>query len=226
LEEKYGDRPAFAEPDEEGRIAYEHKYAKLENGDLLGITWNPRERIIIVQRVKKARTNMKGLCDFTERYSKTTTPPIYANFDPHGGGWGLCSPGKLRSVYVWFGGVDINSLLFILYLGCVVMSGVQVKRGERILKKSPDFVERMAVAAAVSFSGDGSVFILDFLKPSLDLVADEKGKIIGLRGELEQSVRIFLSPVVCKKLLQSLSSTIENYEKQFGEIKVREAEES
>lgn len=61
MEEKYGDRPAFAEPDEEGRIAYEHKYAKLENGDLLGITWNLRERIIIVQRVKKGTDEYERL---------------------------------------------------------------------------------------------------------------------------------------------------------------------
>lgn len=105
------------------------------------------------------------------------------------------------------------------------MVAEQSRRGERILRKSPDFVEKMAVAAAVSFSGDGSMFIIDFLKPSLDLVADEKGKIVGLRGELEQSVRIFLSPVVCKKLLQSLSRTIENYERRFGEIRVEQAEE-
>jgi len=86
LEEKYGDRPGFVEPDEKGCIMYEHKYAKLENGNLPGITWNPRERMIIVRKVKKVRTNMKGLCDFTERYSKMTTPPIYMSFDPHGGG--------------------------------------------------------------------------------------------------------------------------------------------
>ena len=79
------------------------------------------------------------------------------------------------------------------------VAGERVGKGERVLKKSPDFVERMAVAVVVSFSSDGSMFIIDFLKPSLDIVADERGKLIGLRGEMERSVRIFLSPIVCKK---------------------------
>ena len=104
------------------------------------------------------------------------------------------------------------------------MSDVQSRKDVRILKKSPSFVERMAVAVVVSFSSDGSLFFIDFLKPSLDLVADEKGKIDGLTGELEQDVRIFLSPIVCKRLLQSLLRAIENYEKQFGEIRVGDAE--
>jgi len=104
------------------------------------------------------------------------------------------------------------------------MVAEQAGGGERVLRRSPDFVERIAIAAAVSFSGDGSMFIIDFLKPSLDLVADEKGKIVGLRGELEQCVRVFLSPVVCKKLLQSLSRMIESYERRFGEIRVEQAE--
>ncbi len=98
------------------------------------------------------------------------------------------------------------------------MSAGRAEAGERVLKRSPDFVERMAVVAAVSFSNDGSVFIIDFLMPSLDLVADEAGKIIGLRGELAQVARIFLPPMVCKRLLKSLARMIEEYERKFGPI--------
>ena len=97
--------------------------------------------------------------------------------------------------------------------------------GVRTLRKSSDFVERIALGAVVSFSNDGAAFIIDFLKPSLDIVVDEKGGVIGLRGELELNVRILLPPIVCKKLLRTLEKMIKRYESQFGEIPVKEVSE-
>ena len=90
------------------------------------------------------------------------------------------------------------------------------------VRKSSNFVETLATSVIVSFPNDGSVFILDFLKPVMDIVADEKGKIKGIHGELELNTRVILPPIVCKKLLNTLKDTIDKYESAFGEIKVRE----
>ena len=65
------------------------------------------------------------------------------------------------------------------------MSEDQLRRGIRVFRKSPDFVERIAVAAVVSFSDDGSLFAIDFLKPSLDLaintMRDDSGRLRKVR---------------------------------------------
>ena len=96
---------------------------------------------------------------------------------------------------------------------------MSARSSEHVVRRSPDFVERFAQAAAISFSDDGSTIVIDFLKPSLDIVTDESGRITGVRGELELSVRIFLPPVVAKRLLKALENSIRKYEEKFGEIK-------
>ena len=90
---------------------------------------------------------------------------------------------------------------------------------ERVVRKAPDFVERVAQAVVVSYPDDGSIIVLDFLKPSLDIVVDESGRITSVKGELELSVRVFLPPVVAKRLLRVLENVIRGYEEKFGEIK-------
>ena len=90
---------------------------------------------------------------------------------------------------------------------------------ERVVRKAPDFVERIAQAVVVSYPEDGSLIVLDFLKPSLDIVVDESGRITNVKGELELSVRVFLPPVVAKRLLRVLENVIKGYEEKFGEIR-------
>ncbi len=88
---------------------------------------------------------------------------------------------------------------------------------------APDFVEKYAVAAIVSFPSDGSVFIIDFLKPKISILVDEQGRVGRIHGELELVARIVLPPIVCKRLLAALQNTIKKYESVFGEIAVKEA---
>ena len=92
---------------------------------------------------------------------------------------------------------------------------------QRVVKRASDFVERTATSAVVSFPEDGSVFVIDFLKPNIDIVVDERGKIVNVRGELEITARIVLPPMVCKRLLNALKNSIEKYESAFGEIRVK-----
>jgi len=94
--------------------------------------------------------------------------------------------------------------------------------GDREVKVSPDFVEKYAVAAIVSFPSDGSVFIIDFFKPRISILVSEQGRIGGVRGELELAARIVLPPIVCKKLLVALQNTVKKYESVFGEIVIKE----
>lgn len=92
----------------------------------------------------------------------------------------------------------------------------------RTVKKSADFTERFAITAIVSFVPDGSVFVIDFLRPVMDIVVDKEGRVKGVHGELELSVRIILPPIACKRLLNALRSAVEKYESMFGEIPIRE----
>ncbi|MEB2835862.1 MAG: DUF3467 domain-containing protein [Desulfurococcales archaeon] len=91
--------------------------------------------------------------------------------------------------------------------------------GVRLVRRSPDFVERFAQMVIVSFPNDGSVFVLDFLKPALDIVADESGRVTSVRGEMELNARIILPPLVAKRLLRALGSMVRSYEEKFGEIR-------
>ena len=93
---------------------------------------------------------------------------------------------------------------------------------ERRVKVAPDFVEKYAVAAIVSFPNDGSVFIIDFLKPRISIAVDEQGRVKRVHGELELVARIVLPPIVCKRFLAALQSTVRKYESAFGEIAVKE----
>ncbi|MHA1608750.1 MAG: DUF3467 domain-containing protein [Candidatus Njordarchaeales archaeon] len=91
----------------------------------------------------------------------------------------------------------------------------------RPLKRSSDFIEVLSTAVVVSFPNDGSIFILDFLKPAMEIMVDKSGRIRGIHGELELSARIILPPVVCKRLLKVLEENIRKYEAQFGEIPLK-----
>ncbi len=94
----------------------------------------------------------------------------------------------------------------------------------RLVRKSSDFVERLAVAVVVAFPNDGSIFVIDFLKPSLDLIVNEEGRVTGHRGDLELTARILLPPVTCKKLLKALEDAVKKYEDKFGKIPEKEKE--
>ena len=90
------------------------------------------------------------------------------------------------------------------------------KRREEI-PNSEDFIERFSTGVMVGFSSEG-VFVIDYLKPDLKLYG-ENGKITGSKSKLIPQTRIFLPPIVAKRLLISLKGSIEKYEKKYGEIK-------
>ena len=90
----------------------------------------------------------------------------------------------------------------------------------RGVKRSEDFVEKLATAVVVSYPNDGSVIVVDFLKPAMEIMVDERGRITGIRGELELAARVILPPIVCKRLLIALKNTVEKYESEFGEIRI------
>jgi hypothetical protein len=95
-----------------------------------------------------------------------------------------------------------------------------MEKGEgkiRVLK-TDDFVEKLAVAVIVGTTPEG-FFVFDFLQPVAHLVAERDGKVIGYEGELRDSVRIYTSPIVAKRLLNALKEQIDKYESMFGEIK-------
>lgn len=75
------------------------------------------------------------------------------------------------------------------------MSEDQLRRGIRVFRKSPDFVERIAVAAVVSFSDDGSLFAIDFLKPSLDLAIEGKDASLRLKVNWSNALGYTLLPL-------------------------------
>jgi hypothetical protein len=88
------------------------------------------------------------------------------------------------------------------------------RKGE--LQKSDDFIERFASGIIVGFSNEG-MFVIDFLKPDLKLY-EERGRIVGSESKLIPQTRIFLPPIVAKRLLYSLKGSVENYEKKYGKI--------
>ena len=94
--------------------------------------------------------------------------------------------------------------------------GEDMKKRREELLKSEDFIERFASGVIVGFSNEG-IFVIDFLKPDLKLYG-EKGRIVGSDSRLIPQTRIFLPPIVAKRLLHSLKGSIENYEKKYGKI--------
>ncbi|MHA1632206.1 MAG: DUF3467 domain-containing protein [Candidatus Freyarchaeota archaeon] len=89
---------------------------------------------------------------------------------------------------------------------------------ERPVPRTRDFVETLAFAAIVGFT-DHRMFVIEFLRPETNVVMDKEGKFKGFRGALFSAARIYVPPVVAKRLLKALSTQIKSYEEKFGEIK-------
>jgi len=87
-----------------------------------------------------------------------------------------------------------------------------------ILEPTESYVERFASEVVVSHTPQG-IFLLDFLYLKSSIIVDEDGRIKGYKGQLRPDVRIYLSPIICKRLLKALEDQIKKYEEKFGEIK-------
>jgi len=94
----------------------------------------------------------------------------------------------------------------------------EVSEEVRPVPRARNFIEVLAFAAVVGFS-DQRIFTIEFLCPEANVVVDKEGKIKGFKGTLSSAARIYMSPLVAKRLLNALSKQINLYEKKFGEIK-------
>ena len=88
---------------------------------------------------------------------------------------------------------------------------------------SDTFTSRLADGCLLSYNHLSGLFVLDFQRA--DLKARGKaveGRLMELHyeGTLKIDVRIFLTPLVAKRLLKALEENIKRYEEKFGEIKV------
>lgn len=92
------------------------------------------------------------------------------------------------------------------------------------IPKTETFTERFVTNAIITHTSDGN-FILDFGRPAIGAYAEKKsGKILGYKGELKLDVRLVMSHISAKRLLNALKTNIERYESTYGEIRVGERE--
>jgi len=87
--------------------------------------------------------------------------------------------------------------------------------------QAKDFIEALAFAAVVGFT-EQRMFVIEFLHPETNVVVDREGRIKGFRGKLSSVARIYIPPLVAKRLLRALSTQIKLYEEKIGEISEKE----
>ncbi|HIH97314.1 MAG TPA: DUF3467 domain-containing protein [Thermoplasmata archaeon] len=89
--------------------------------------------------------------------------------------------------------------------------------------KTENFTERYVTNCAITRTSEGAILI-EFGRPVAHLQADKSGEIVGLGGEIHSDIRLIMTPIVAKRLLEVLQGELDDYEENYGEIKELEEE--